>query len=127
MNLYTESTSGAGIRKALADWHGELEDIVIKLGEPEVLAILAEEADELGKAALKLRRVLDGRNPTPIPEEEARENLQEEMADVLLSMVAAGLDEESVERVIRHKIPRWASRIDEKGISGGEPLCSKTS
>ena len=52
------------------------------LGEPEMLSQLAEECAELGKAALKLRRVLDGRNPTPKTEEEARADLIEEVADV---------------------------------------------
>ena len=36
------------------------------LSKEEQLAQLAEECAELGKAALKLRRVYDGRNPTPV-------------------------------------------------------------
>ena len=35
------------------------------LPETEILAQLAEEASELAQAALKLRRALDGTNPTP--------------------------------------------------------------
>ena len=48
------------------------------LPETEVLAQLAEEAAELAQAALKLRRVLDGTNPTPLSESEARAALAEE-------------------------------------------------
>ena len=46
------------------------------MGEPEMLSQLAEECCELGQAALKLRRVLDKKNPTPVTEEEARANLE---------------------------------------------------
>lgn len=100
------------IRKALADWRSELDHIIDKLGTPELLAQLAEEAAELGKAALKLRRALDGKNPTPVSPADALRNVQEEMADVLLCVLSVGLDEESAERTIRAKIPRWSGRID---------------
>lgn len=100
------------IEKALADWRGELDHIIDKLGTPELLTQLAEEAAELGKAALKFRRALDGKNPTPISPADAILNLQEEMADVLLVMLAVGFDKSSAERTIRAKIPRWAGRID---------------
>lgn len=51
------------------------------LPKTEILAQLAEEASELAQAALKLRRALDGTNPTPKSVEECLENIQEEMAD----------------------------------------------
>lgn len=100
-----------GIKKALTDWQSELDYIVDKLETPELLTQLAEEAAELGKAAMELRRALDGRNPTPVSVVDAMHNLQEEMADVLLCMVAVGLAEDSVERTIRAKIPRWFGRV----------------
>lgn len=99
------------IGKALVDWHTELDYITNRLGVPELLTQLAEEAAELGKAALKLRRVLDGKNPTPMTAGNALLNLQEEMADVLLVMLMVGFDEQSAERTIRSKIPRWSGRI----------------
>jgi hypothetical protein len=49
------------------------------LPKTEILAQLAEEASELAQAALKLRRALDGTNPTPKSVEECLENIQEEM------------------------------------------------
>ena len=51
------------------------------------LAQLAEEAAELAQAALKLRRALDGTNPTPLRESEARAALAEERTDVSLAFV----------------------------------------
>ena len=50
--------------------------------EASELAQLAEEASELAQAALKLRRALDGTNPTPKSVEECEENLLEELADI---------------------------------------------
>lgn len=100
------------IRKALADWRPELNHIIETLGTEELLAQLAEEAAELGKAALKLRRALDGKNPTPVSPSEALRNVREEMADVLLCSISVGLDERATERTIREKIPRWSGRID---------------
>lgn len=94
------------IRKALADWRPELNHIIETLGTEELLAQLAEEAAELGKAALKLRRALDGKNPTPVSPSEALRNVREEMADVLLCSISVGLDEQVTERTIREKIPR---------------------
>ena len=35
------------------------------LDKTEILAQLAEESSELAQAALKLRRAIDGKNPTP--------------------------------------------------------------
>ena len=43
-----------------------------KLQPAEILAQLAEEAAELGQAALKLRRAILGTNPTSVSEEEAK-------------------------------------------------------
>lgn len=48
------------------------EKIKGRLVEAEVLAQFAEECTELAQAALKLRRALDGKNPTPNTEEERR-------------------------------------------------------
>ena len=58
------------------------------LPKTEILAQLAEEASELAQAALKLRRALDGKNPTPKSVEECEANLLEETADVKVAMEA---------------------------------------
>lgn len=80
-----------------------------KLGEAEVLAQLAEEAAELAQAALKLRRALDGKNPTPKTEDECRWNLEEEYNDVILCAVQLGLEVDACAAM--NKIRRWQKRL----------------
>lgn len=92
----------------------EMKRIRIELGLPEVLAQLAEEAAELSQSALKLRRVLDGHNPTPVTLSEAEEHLQEEFADVLLSMEIVGVDVPCTARTISAKCSRWIERLEDK-------------
>lgn len=88
----------------------KLEEIMDQLGEPEVLAQLAEEASELAQAALKLRRALDGKNPTPKTIEECRENLNEEFSDVAICASALWIDTQW-ERM-EPKINRWYERLN---------------
>lgn len=81
-------------------------------GREELLVQLAEECSELAQAALKLRRVLDGRNPTPVTREEAEANLQEEMADVIGCMFLVGPpDQKALTESVDYKMERWADRI----------------
>ena len=54
------------------------------LTSAEILAQTGEEAAELAQAALKLRRALTGENPTPKSIAECLDDLQEEIADVLI-------------------------------------------
>ena len=84
-------------------------EIIDILGEAEVLAQLAEEAAELAQAALKLRRVLDGRNPTPVAEWEARDNLKEEYTDVVHCALELGIVENL--HLIVEKRARWKMRL----------------
>ncbi len=79
------------------------------LAETELLAMLAEEAAELGHAALKLRRALDGSNPTPVTENQARAGLQEEIDDVFVCLMELGIDW-SQEGVTK-KAARWMRRL----------------
>lgn len=87
-----------------------------RLDQPELLTQLAEEAAELGKAALKLRRVYTGVNPTPVTGQEAFENLLEELADVYVCISALGLDTcmnlSQVQRTMLMKMERWAGRLE---------------
>ena len=85
------------------------EKIKGRLGEAEVLAQLAEECAELAQAALKLRRALDGKNPTPNTEEERRRALLEEYTDVI--HCALVLDLEMDLDQIRKKTERWMRRL----------------
>ena len=106
----------------------EVSDILPKT---EILAQLAEEASELAQAALKLRRALDGTNPTPKSVAECEANLMEEFADVSNAVTALcdawfghSLDSEcefwDAEREIEDaKYKRWLSRLETKENKNG--------
>lgn len=84
------------------------------LKQDELLAGLAEEAAELSQAALKLRRVLDGRNPTPKTYREAVRELNEEIADVLLYLEwIQAMDNGLVREFRNKKLARWVTRLME--------------
>lgn len=86
-------------------------DIKATIGECEVLCQLAEEASELAQAALKLRRALDRTNPTPVPESEARERLNEEFADVIVCTTVLFKSWESIRNTVDAKMKRWEARL----------------
>lgn len=89
--------------------------ITDKVPQTELLAQLAEEATELAHAALKLRRIFDSTNPTPVTYSEAMENLKEELADVQLLTIVLGFDEFGAEiyRTMQAKLERWVQRLRE--------------
>lgn len=101
------------------------------LPKTEILAQLAEEASELAQAALKLRRALDGTNPTPKSVAECEANLTEEIADVTNALDAlfdswfgASIQSESefwdAELDIENdKYKRWLSRLEAKEQDNG--------
>ena len=96
------------------------------LPKTEILAQLAEEASELARTALKLRRVLDGTNPEPKSVEECLENIQEEMADIFFCLTMFGKSAERdriliynryMEKIVKienEKEARWLSRLKAK-------------
>lgn len=92
---------------------------IIKARVPvvELLAGLAEEAAELAHAALKLRRVFDGRNPTPVGEDVAMENLYEEIADVQLYMSMLELNGMDIARIMDGKRKRWEKRLQDSEVT----------
>lgn len=80
----------------------------------ERLAGLAEECSELAQAALKLRRVYDQTNPTPVSEEDAIEHLYEEVADMSLYLNLLDINWNAVREIMRGKEKRWEVRLNEK-------------
>lgn len=80
----------------------------------ELLAGLAEECGELTQAALKLRRVWDGTNPTPTTEEAAMDDLYEEIADVFLYIEELKLNRGTIGRIMGEKRERWKKRLEGK-------------
>lgn len=87
--------------------------ITQKVPVTELLAGLAEEASELAQAALKLRRVYDGTNPTPVKEEDAQERLYEEMADVKLYCSMLKVNVKYISEIMLSKQKRWEQRLME--------------
>lgn len=95
----------------------EIDFIRYHVSDAEILCQLAEECNELAHAALKLRRTIINENPTPVSEEEAKENFMEEIADVSLCLKALGMDlidREfclNIAKTTNEKARRWADRI----------------
>lgn len=85
------------------------------LGEEELLCQLAEEASELAQAALKLRRAITRRNPTPKTEQECREALCEEVADVDMLfkelLLTDGANINKILKIEKAKKARWEDRL----------------
>ena len=77
----------------------------------ELLAGVAEEAAELAQAALKLRRVFDGTNPTPKPMDEAISEFEEEIADVQIYLDMIAYSHKHVADVKKIKQERWKERM----------------
>ena len=92
-----------------------LEFIRDRVPREELLAQLAEEAAELGHAALKLRRVYSGTNPTPVKHSDAFNSLLEEIADVRLLLVVLGLGpgahRNEFVKIMDAKLDRWVARL----------------
>lgn len=88
------------------------------LPDSVLFAQLAEEAAELAQAALKMQRILDGRNPTPVAMKEGVESLFEEIADVIGVLSALNLTSSAYvaqySRISVKKFERWAGRLREK-------------
>lgn len=94
-----------------------VETVRAYLTPAEIMAQLAEEAAELAKAALKLRRTYSDANPTPVSTEEAFDNLMEELADVQNCVFALEINHSTdlmkVRRISISKMQRWAERLEE--------------
>lgn len=91
--------------------------ITTRLNDETLLRQVAEEAAELGQAALKMIRTKDDVNPTPVTATEARAKLSEEIGDVLVAITAlvvksdALVDMGIVNATVQIKPERWLMRI----------------
>ena len=93
----------------------KINEIADKLGKENILCQLSEECSELVQACLKYRRTMKGL--TPKTETEARDNLFEELSDVLLNIEQIRYlfaNEENVDEQIKtiqsYKTDRWWRR-----------------
>ncbi len=91
----------------------EVEYIKSKLEKTELLLGMTEEALELALAALKLRRVLDGKNPTPVSEGQATNNLLEEYGDILncAEVILTPTQNNQAMQIRQSKKTRWVERL----------------
>ena len=90
-------------------------EIADKLGKEEILCQLSEECAELIQACLKYRRSVNGL--TPKTQEETRNNLFEELSDVLLNIEQVmylfeneGYERDYVQTTHTYKTNRWWRR-----------------
>ena len=94
-----------------------MNDIIDSIGLPAVLEQLAEECSELAQASLKYARLLRGENPTPKTEEECRDALVEEMADVQLMIdlltMSGIIGDAEIRTRMGKKMLRWLDRMEE--------------
>lgn len=80
---------------------------------------VAEEAVELAHAAMKMQRVLNGTNPTPVTEKEAMGKVMEEICDLYNALEVLKLDVSlKYEGIRKKKMARWVDRI-KKGVKAG--------
>ena len=92
----------------------KINEIADKLGKEEILCQLSEECSELVQACLKYRRTMKGL--TPKTESEVRDNLFEELADVLINikqimyLFSNEEVEESIKSIQSYKANRWWKR-----------------
>ena len=89
-------------------------EIVTTIPERDVLEAIAEEATEVAKAALKMIRAHElSQNKTPIKPYEALDNLQEEIADLFITLDVWGLDfNDALDAAAQSwKWKRWAKRL----------------
>lgn len=89
--------------------------IIQHVGTEEILCQLAEECMELAQAALKLRRCISGKNPTPVSSQQAAHNIVEEYADVVtcLNLISINVHQGQVQRIMEEKTARWVKRLEE--------------
>ena len=92
----------------------QIEEIADQLGKEEILCQLSEECAELIQSCLKYRRAIKGL--TPKTKNETRDNLFEELADVLLNIeqVMYLFAEDDIDKCVEHtqlfKADRWYRR-----------------
>jgi NTP pyrophosphatase (non-canonical NTP hydrolase) len=91
-------------------------DAVKIIGIPALLEQTAEEASELAQACLKMSRELRGENPTPKNMIQIRNELLEEIADVMncieqLVEQSQMIGHEAVDSMRIHKMERWEQRL----------------
>lgn len=95
-----------------------IKDLFQAVGPHALLDQLTEECCELGKAAIKVVRAMGEGTPTPVSLGEARENLVEEIADVMVmfTLLKVGflteVENYDIEMEMDRKFDRFVDRIE---------------
>ena len=86
-----------------------------RIGDAAMYEQLAEECAELGKAALKMARIIRNENPTPVTATEAQDAIIEEFNDVVICAIELGYH--SSHTIAKQKLERfkqrWEAELDE--------------
>lgn len=86
------------------------------VGKPAMLEQCAEECTELAQACLKMARKMRNENPTPAAMNDILQNLNEEVADVMICMTAIVegglLSYESIDSEYTRKEERLRKRLE---------------
>lgn len=86
------------------------------VGKPAMLEQCAEECTELAQACLKMARKMRNENPTPAAMNDILQNLNEEVADVMICMTAIVedglLSYESIDSEYARKEERLRKRLE---------------
>lgn len=95
--------------------------LIEKIGTEEMLLQTAEEAAELAQACLKMARKISGKNPTPKTMDEVKDDLEEEICDVIICIdeLEKGkvFDKDSAQKWADIKYQRMADRIKNLGTN----------
>ena len=94
-----------------------MKEIVDRLSAPALLEQAAEECSELNHVCLKLARKLRGESPTPATKEKLLSSLNEEVADVFVTIEAlvdlGFISFEKIDEIAYSKKQRWKLRLKE--------------
>jgi len=93
-----------------------VEYIQQNLSQIAILIQFAEECNEVAQAALKIVRICQKENPTPVTLFEAKQKLQEEIADFFACFDSvSGLDIDVIDKIETEKLNRWCVRLAKRG------------
>lgn len=86
------------------------------LSQTAILLQLSEECNEVAQVALKIVRICQKENPTPVTLMEARQKLHEELADFYCCFDSlTGIDLDTIEKIETEKLNRWCVRLAKRG------------
>ncbi len=83
------------------------------VSQKAIMLQLAEECTEVAQQAIKIVRIRDGENPTPITQNEAIKNLHDELGDFFACLACLiGVDNEMISKVKSQRLNRWRERLE---------------